>query len=47
MKGARIAVGGDLEITLTVAANQKYEAMPVTDLPGVRFAIEVYRLRRT
>lgn len=46
VKTARVTVGGDLEITLTVPISEKYQAMRVTDAPGVMLLFNAKRKKR-
>lgn len=43
MRSSRIAVGGELEITLAIPFEFKYDAMPLTDLRGLNFHVAIYR----
>jgi hypothetical protein len=46
VKGARIATGGELEITLTVPLSEKYRAITLTDAVGIMVRFHAERKRR-
>lgn len=46
LKGARVTVGGDLELTVTVPITEKYRALLLTDAPGVMLVFNVRRKPR-
>ncbi len=46
VKGARITIGGDLEITLTVQPSEKYRAISLTDAVGIMVMVQARRKRR-
>ncbi len=46
VKGAKIDIGGCLEITLTVPPDQKYAAISLTDAAGLMIEVAARRLRR-
>jgi hypothetical protein len=46
VKGARITIGGDLEITLSVQPSEKYRAIALTDAVGIQVMIQAERKRR-
>lgn len=46
LKSSRINIGGDLEITISVPLSEKYQALRMTDAPGVMLVFTVQRKRR-
>lgn len=46
VKGARITIGGDMEITLSVSPAEKYRAIALTDAVGIQVLIKAERKRR-
>jgi hypothetical protein len=46
IKGGRITMGGDMEITLVIPPNEKYRALPLTDAVGMTVQINAQRKRR-
>lgn len=45
--GSRILQGGDVQLNVRVPYEDKYEALPITDLRGITFVMVVFRpLRR-
>lgn len=43
VKEARISVAGELNITLAVPFEHKYDAMPLTDIRGIMFIMQCHR----
>lgn len=43
---AKLDVGGNMLLTLQIAPDQKYNAMPLTDAAGIMVEIGARRLRR-
>lgn len=46
LKAARVNIGGDLEITINVPLSEKYQALRMTDAPGVMLLFTVQRKKR-
>ncbi len=43
VRDSRIAVAGELHITLAIPYEHKYDAMPLTDMRGVMFIMQAHR----
>jgi hypothetical protein len=46
VKGGRITMAGELEITLVVPPNEKYRAIAITDAVGLQILVQARRKRR-
>lgn len=46
LKTARVGIGGDVELTITVPLSEKYQALKLTDAPGVMLLFHVQRKKR-
>lgn len=46
IKGSRITVAGELQLTVAIPYEWKYEAMPVTDIRGITFRMVVLGPKR-